>query len=155
MKEIKSNNGMTLIELIFIIAIISLLFSLVLPKIEERDNYLLSISRVLRDDIRYIRYLRMTEGKNIKISLERDKYKIMEGVKVIKKIELKKDFKIVHSSTFRSGNIFFGYNGVPAYGGGTITIFDNKTNRHCQITVVPSTGRILLKDEIYDGYSGK
>lgn len=147
------SGGMTLIELLLVISIIAISLSIVIPRIERRDYHLITSSRMLRDDIRSIRYSKMVEGKNLRISLEKNQYKILEGVKIIKKVKLEKDFKITYSSTFKTGDIIFGYNGAPTYGGGTITIFDDKANKYCEITIVPATGRILLKNEIFEGKS--
>ncbi|WIV11008.1 type II secretion system protein [Proteiniborus sp. MB09-C3] len=154
MKRKNYSGGMTLIELLLVISILALSLSIVIPKIEKRDYHLMTSSRMLRDDIRNIRYMKMAEGKNLKISLESNQYKVIENLKVIKRVQLEKDFKITYTETFRGGDISFSYNGAPTYGGGTITIFDNKKNKYCEITIVPATGRILLKDEIYKGYSG-
>ncbi|SCG83299.1 hypothetical protein DW1_1729 [Proteiniborus sp. DW1] len=146
MKSKKFVKGMTLIELILVISILALLVAIIMPKIERRDYYLMTISRTLRDDIRNIRYMKMTEGKSYLISLEGTQYTIKEGYKVIKRVKLEKDFKM--TSNFPKGEIYFTYNGSPNCGG-TITIFDNKKNKYCEITIVPSTGRILLKDEFF------
>lgn len=151
MKNIKYKKGMTLIELLLVISILAISLAIVIPKIERRDYYLMTSSRVLRDDIRNVRFIRITEGKNYYVSLESSQYTIKEGVKVIKRVKLEQDFKITHN--FTRGDISFTYNGAPTYGGGTISIFDNKKNKYCEITIVPATGRILLKNEVYKGYS--
>ncbi len=150
MKVKKSNGGMTLIELLFVISILSISLAIIIPKIERRDYYLMTSARALRDDIRSIRYLKMTEGKSYLISLEGTQYTIKEGHKVIKRVKLEKDFKITNN--FPKGEVYFSYNGSPN-SGGTVTIFDNKKNKYCEITIVPATGRILLIDEIFEGYS--
>lgn len=152
MKRKNYSSGMTLIELLLVISILAISLSIVMPKIERRDYHLMTSSRMLRDDIRNIRYMKMAEGKNLKISLESNQYKVIENLKVIKRVQLEKDFKITYTETFKGGDISFSYNGAPTCGGGTITIFDNKKNKYCEITIVPATGRILLKDEIYRGY---
>lgn len=150
MKSQKYNRGMTLIELLLVISILAISLAIVMPKIERRDYYLMTSSRMLRDDIRNVRFMRITEGKNYYVSLESSQYTIKEGVKVIKRVKFEQDFKISHN--FTRGDISFTYNGAPTYGGGTITMFDNKKNKYCEITIIPATGRILLKNEIYKGY---
>lgn len=146
MKRQKSNSGMTLIELILVISIFALSLSIVIPKIERRGYHLMTSSRMLRDDIRYVRYIKMVEGKSYKISLEGNQYTVMENARILKKVKLEKDFKLTYSENFRGGDIVFSYTGSPSNGGGTITIFDNRTNKYCEITIVPDTGRILLKN---------
>lgn len=153
MIKAKNNRGMTLIELLLVISIIALSLSIAIPKIERRNYHLMTSSRMLRDDIRNVRYMKMVEGKNLKISLERNQYSVMENSKVVKRVKLEKDFKITYTDNFKGGDIIFGYNGVPTYGGGTITIFDDRANKYCEITIVPATGRILLKNEIFKGYN--
>lgn len=153
MKKEKYNCGMTLIELLLVISIIALSLSIVIPKIERRDYKLMTSSRMLRDDIRTVRYEKMVEGKNIKILLEKSQYSVMKNLKVIKRVKLEKDYKITYTNTFKGGDIIFGYNGAPTYGGGTITIFDDRTNKYCEITIIPATGRILLKKEVFEGYN--
>lgn len=153
MGNYRDNKGITLIELLLVISILTLSISIIIPKFERRDYHLTTLSRMLRDDLRYIRFAKMVEGKNYFISLEEKQYTIRESTKIIKRVKLEKDFKIMHNfSNSTSVNISFSYKGAPTLGGGTITIFDDKRNRYCEITIVPDTGRILLKDQIFVSY---
>ena len=150
MENYRNNKGMTLMELLLVIAILALFISIVMPKVERRDFHLITCSKMLRDDLRYIRFAKMAEGKNYFISLEEKQYTVKESAKIIKRVKLEKDFKIMHNfSNSGSVNLSFSYKGAPTLGGGTITIFDDKRNRYCEITIVPDTGRILLKDQIF------
>ena len=42
----------------------------------------------------------------------------------------------------------FQYNGAPVYGGTTIRIPNKKNGKYIEITIVPASGRVLMK-EIY------
>lgn len=150
MRKGKYSYGMTLIELILVVSILAIIFSLIFPKIERRNYHLMTYSRMLRDDIRNARYMSMVEGKIHKIILEPYQYKIVENTRELKVVKLEKDFRISHN--FSKGDIMFNYNGTPIPGGGTIKIFDNKLNKYTEITVIPATGRVLLKREISKGY---
>jgi prepilin-type N-terminal cleavage/methylation domain-containing protein len=148
-----NNKGLTIVELIVVIAVLGLLFSFVIPKIDKNPYYLLSTSKVLRNDIRSIKYLTMTEGTYIRILFEKYSYKILEGPKQKSLVKMNKGYKIIQN--FKENTIVFNYNGTPLTGGGTILILDESTKKYCEITVVPATGRILMKNKIYKGYSGK
>lgn len=143
-------KGITLVELLLIISIITLLTLIVIPHIDITKYWLISNSRVLRDDIRNVRYLNMSEGKNLKILLGNNEYVIVENGIEEKRVVFKSDFKLVHN--FKNGNIYFSHIGSPQQGG-TIRIISNKKNQYCEITIVPATGRVLLKDEIFKGYT--
>jgi len=143
-------KGITLVELLLIISIITLLTLIVIPHIDITKYWLISNSRVLRDDIRNVRYLNMSEGKNLKILLGNNEYVIVENEIEKKRVVFKSDFKLVHN--FKNGNIYFSHIGSPQQGG-TIRIISNKKNQYCEITIVPATGRVLLKDEIFKGYT--
>ncbi|MGF7056993.1 pilus assembly FimT family protein [Brassicibacter mesophilus] len=149
MRRQKYDRGMTLIELLVVLSLLAIIASMVIPKIDRRDYFLMASSRMLRDDIRSIRYMKMTEGKNYKISLEYNRYVISRNSIQVKDVKLEKNFKIVHNIS--GGNVWFSYIGAPLQSG-TIRVLDDETNRYCEITIVPATGRILLKNQIFEGY---
>ena len=70
----------------------------------------------------------------------------------VKEVKLEKSFKIVHNIS--GGDIYFRDIGAPLKSG-TIRILDNETNKYCEITIVPATGRVLLKNRIFEGYIKK
>jgi len=151
MREQNQNSGMTLVELLVVLSIIAIVTSMLIPKIERRDYYLLTSSRMLRDEIRTIRYMKMTEGKNYRILLGDNRYVIFENNKPVKDVKLEKNLKIAHNIS--GGNIYFSHIGAPLKSG-TIRIIDDETNNYCEITIVPATGRVLLKNQIFEGYIG-
>lgn len=150
MMKHNKQRGVTLIELIVVVAMLSLLSSIVLPRIETSTYALLAASRGLRDDIRYIRCMTMTEGQNLHITFQRTGYSILEGSKVIKKIKFHQDFSLYQNLT--GSQIAFSYSGAPSTSGGTLTLVNDESKKYCVVTVVPGTGRILLKNKVYSGY---
>ncbi|SDY48006.1 prepilin-type N-terminal cleavage/methylation domain-containing protein [Proteiniborus ethanoligenes] len=145
----KYSYGMTLIELLLVISILAISLSLIFPRVKRSDYHLMTSSRILRDDIRNARYMNMVEGKSYKIILEPYQYRIVENSKELKVVKLEKNLRMSHN--FTGGQIGFRYTGSPS-AGGTIKIFDNKLNIYTEITVVPDTGRVLLKNEIFKGH---
>lgn len=152
MEKAKSKAGLTLIELIVTVGMLSLLMLIVLPKIDMSNYKLIEISKNLRDDIRYVRYIAMTEGDILRIFFQRNRYLILEGTKIIKEVRLDSNFSLYQN--FKDNLIYFSYNGAPSTSGGTIDVVKSD-GKYTEITVVPGTGRVLFKNQIYNGYKMK
>lgn len=118
--------------------------SMVFPKIDSNNYKLMEIAKTLKDDIRYIRYMKMTEGENLRILLQKSKYSILEGSKKVREVNLGNNFSLYQN--FKDSQIAFSFNGAPSTSGGTIILVNNTNGKACEITVVPGTGRILLKN---------
>ena len=144
MRKYRGHDGLTIIELIVVIGILSLLMSMVFPKIDSNNYKLMEIAKTLKDDIRYIRYMKMTEGENLRILLQKSKYSILEGSKKVREVNLGNNFSLYQN--FKDSQIAFSFNGAPSTSGGTIILVNNTNGKACEITVVPGTGRILLKN---------
>ncbi|MGI5998826.1 MAG: pilus assembly FimT family protein [Lutispora sp.] len=144
MKRFQSYEGLTVIELIVVIGMLSLLMTFSLPKIDTSNYKLMEISKALRDDIRYVRYIKMTEGENLRVFFQKTKYSILEGTKKVKEVSLGSKFSLYQN--FKDSQIAFSFNGAPSTSGGTITLVNNTNGKYCEITVVPGTGRVLLKN---------
>lgn len=147
------NKGITLVELIVVIGVLALLLSMAIPRIDKNRFTLLAISRTMKDDIRSVRYIKMTEGKDYRIVFQKYSYFILEGPKLIKEVTMGKGYSIAQN--FKGSEIKFSYNGSPETNGGTVTILDDEAKKYCEITVIPATGRVLLKNKISSGYGGK
>lgn len=93
----------------------------------------------------------MTEGKQYRIILNEKYYKVLEGTKVIKTVNLNSNLKIVHN--FKKNEIRFTYKGSPSFGGGTVNIVNTNTNDFIKVTIVPCTGRIQFIDKMNKGFS--
>ncbi|WP_427339180.1 prepilin-type N-terminal cleavage/methylation domain-containing protein [Caloranaerobacter sp. DY30410] len=143
--ELRKIKGLTIIELLIVLTLISLILLIVIPKIKVNDYELLAQSKKLCNDIRNIRILQMSEGGVYRILLHEKSYRVLKGTIQIKKVDLKENYKLIYSKQ----EIMFKSNGAPTYGGTTIRLLDLKTNRYCEITIVPASGRILMADTIY------
>ena len=136
------NKGFTLIELIIVIAIIGIIASICMPKNRVSDYKLHSQAKLLTSEIRMIRYKVMTEGSFESIVINENSYSIVNDSKVINKVELDENFYITENL---GSKIKFNLNGTPLKGG-SITIKDKNTQKSHVITIVPYTGRVLLKE---------
>lgn len=148
------NRGFTVIELIVILGFLGMLLSLIVPKIDITPYYLLADARILRGDLRDIRYTTMTEGDaSLRIVFDKHSYSIKQGSNIIKTVQLNPGIKI--NNNFKGNTISFMYNGSPSGAGGTASVIDEISKKYCEITVVPATGRIALKNTVFEGYKGK
>lgn len=150
MLKLHNQRGITVIELIVVIGMMAILACIALPKVETGTYALLAASKGLRDDIRYVRCMTMTEGQNLRVFFQRTGYFILEGPKAVREVKLHNDFSLYQN--FTDSQVAFSYNGAPSTSGGTATLVNNKSKKYCELTVVPGTGRILLKNKVYSGY---
>lgn len=141
-----NNKGVTLIELILTLTILTVIMVIVIPK-TNNNAYLNSISKELLYDIRDLRTRSMTSDNSYySMVIAPNRYYITkssakEGRKIIKIVDLKPNYTL--NSSNRKRKVEFSYNGRPRYPT-TITIMNTKKNKHKQISIVPDTGRILL-----------
>lgn len=145
----KNRKGLTLIELICVIGLLSIIMLIVIPKLYTNNIILMTYSKQLCNDIRNVRFTKMVEGKQYQIRFNDSCYYVLEGTTVIKKVSLNNNIKIKHN--FIGNYIRFSHTGAPNRGG-TVKIINNNNNDYMEITVVPASGRVLLKDEIFEGY---
>ena len=141
----KNSKGVTLIELVIILALLGILAGITVPSMDWSNYYLRTQARQLCAEIRNVRVLRMTEGVDYKVSLNRDFYQINNGIKQVKKVNMLSNYKIYYNNQ----EITFNYNSGAPDKGDTITIKNVKNGRSMEITIVPASGRVLLKDEIF------
>lgn len=140
----KIHKGYTIIELLLVLSIMGIIISLTIPNLLKIDFSTKVNAKQLCMDIRNVRYLRMTEGKAYRIILMDNGYKILNGPEIIKNINFSKKINL----QFTYKEIMFSYNGAPNRGD-TITVKNTNSNKTFDITIVPASGRILLKDEKY------
>lgn len=145
----KNRKGLTLIELICIIGLLSILMIILIPKLYTNNIILMNYSKQLCSDIRNIRFTKMVEGEQYQIRFNASYYYVLKGTKVIKKVSFNNNIKLNHN--FIGNYIRFSHTGAPNRGG-TIKIINNNNNDYTEITIVPASGRVLLKDEIFEGY---
>ncbi|MBF8982647.1 prepilin-type N-terminal cleavage/methylation domain-containing protein [Lutibacter sp. B2] len=144
----KQNNkkGFTIIELLITVAILGIIASLSIPKIDHTNLHLKTQGRLLCSDLRAMRLASMTEGEGYMLYLRKNYYVINNGLRRIKKVTFVPNYEVLPGKQ----RIMFNYNGSPSYGGMTIKIINRKTKKYIEITIVPASGRILLKDEIHE-----
>ncbi|AOT68169.1 type II secretion system protein [Geosporobacter ferrireducens] len=136
-------KGYTLIELVLVVSLMSLLTSIAAPRMDKTFFNMKVYSRELCADIRYIRLMKMTEGGAYRILLHEEYYRVLNGSKELKTVELPKHMQLLYPAQV----IRFNQNGAPSWSG-TISVRDKKSGRYYEITIVPASGRVLLKDEI-------
>ncbi len=135
-------KGFTLIELVIIIAIMGIITSVCIPKNKKSDYNLYASARLLTNEIRMSRYKMMTEGGFHGLLLNEKYYTVVDDGEVIKRIQL--DDNIYLGENFDK-QIRFDPSGIPKRGG-SIIIRDKLTKKSYTITIVPYTGRVLLKE---------
>lgn len=139
---------MTLVELVITISILSIIAALCFPRVSINKYQVNSFTKQLCSDIRYVRKCNM--NGNLKVYIyyknteENQSYVLREDGKDVKEILLPKDAEIKYARE----KIIFRKDGSPDPLGTTITIRykDNKK----EITIVPVSGRVLLKEGIYE-----
>ncbi|KHO62359.1 MULTISPECIES: prepilin-type N-terminal cleavage/methylation domain-containing protein [Thermoanaerobacter] len=145
----KREKGLTLIELVTVLAIFTVIVLIVIPSTNFFDTTksnirLTLIAREVVNDLRYIQQKSIFEGENLYFEIKPDKtgYYInrYEDDKNIKSKNLPEGIKIEKNI---QKEIRFNQIGIPSTGGCTITLKNNK--KEIYITVLPATGRIMIK----------
>lgn len=139
------NGGFTLIELVVTIAILSIVLSITLPKISIDFGYMDKMANEFVMDVRYIQMENMKNpSQNYKIRIYEDigKYTVNNSDVVEKKVTFKERYIIRYSNT---GAIGFNVEGTPV-NAGTFTITDTITNETKNVSIVPTTGRTIIKE---------
>ena len=139
------NNGFTIIELIVTIAILSIVLAISLPKISIDFGNMDKMANEFIYDVRYIQMENMKNpGQNYKILIYADsrKYIIINNDRKEKTVTFKDRYIISYSNI---GSIGFNSEGTPV-NAGTFTITDNKTKRIKSISIVPTSGRTIIKE---------
>ncbi|NLW40191.1 MAG: prepilin-type N-terminal cleavage/methylation domain-containing protein [Tissierellia bacterium] len=143
---IKDNRGVTFIELIIVISILSLL--LIIPVL--KSSYLVNYKErqelmEFKKDLNFARNRAIVESKLYGVQIRPDKtYLIIKydrNPEIIKRKELDSALRI--KSTNIGGNeVVFTYSGTPKEAG---TIFlENQKGREIKITITPATGKINI-----------
>lgn len=139
---------MTLVEVVIGIGIIMTILMISFPKEKSQKYEMDSFARQLVGDIRYVRS--MNSNGNLSVFLENistqdnPRYVIKENTDIVKTVYLPKN----SSLSYPSSTIKFKSDGTLSSKGETI-IIDSK-DRKIKITIIPFSGRVLLKEDIYE-----
>lgn len=129
--------------MILVISLIGILAAIGVPRIDKTPYDMKVYSRQLCADLRYIRLMKMTEGENYQITLYEQFYKVLNGTKELKTVKAPKNVVILYTRQ----HISFTSYGAPTFSD-TISIQDKTSGKYYEVTIVPSSGRVLLKDEV-------
>ncbi|WGX75767.1 hypothetical protein QJS64_17940 [Paraclostridium bifermentans] len=139
---------MTLVEVVIGIGIIMTILMISFPKEKSQKYEMDSFARQLVGDIRYVRS--MNSNGNLSVFLENistqdnPRYVIKENTDIVKTVYLPRN----SSLSYPSSTIKFKSDGTLSSKGETI-IIDSK-DRKIKITIIPFSGRVLLKEDIYE-----
>lgn len=139
---------MTLVEVVIGIGIIMTILMISFPKEKSQKYEMDSFARQLVGDIRYVRSV--NSNGNLSVFLENistqdnPRYVIKENTDIVKTVYLPKN----SSLSYPSSTIKFKSDGTLSSKGETI-IIDSK-DRKIKITIIPFSGRVLLKEDMYE-----
>lgn len=150
------NKGITIIELILILAIMGIIIVIAVPKFDFSDSEMKRYGRELTMDLNYIKTKSKTSNNNNenKIRLESKHYDLYIDNKVNKTKHLKENFEITTNlePNIIPEKIEFTRMGKPSRAC-SIFIINNDNNRYIKISITVGTGRIHMYDEIKEGYN--
>lgn len=139
---------MTLIELIITLGIITMISSIVLSNFYIDKYKVNSFTKQLCSDIRYVRARNMSSDFSTYIYYKNTNnvisYILREGGNDIKEVSLPKNIIISN----KISKIIFRQDGAIGENGETITV--TYKGEKTEITIVPFSGRVLLKEGIYE-----
>lgn len=139
---------MTLVELVIGIGIIMAILVISFPKEKSQKYEVDSFARQLVGDIRYVRSMNLNGNlsfclENIN-SQDQPRYVIKENASIIKTVYLPKNSNL----SYPSSTIKFKSDGTLSSKGETILI--NSKDKKIKITIIPFSGRVLLKEDEYE-----
>ncbi|MGM9534714.1 MAG: Tfp pilus assembly protein FimT/FimU [Intestinibacter sp.] len=138
---------MTLVEVLVGITLLALICTISFSKI-NLDNYKVnSFIRQLNSDIRYVRMVNKLGNSKVYIVFTQKNsckgYILMENGTTAKGVFLPKNINLNYSVS----KILFDNKGAFYMGGTTINV--GKGKDYTEITIVPVSGRVLIKEGIY------
>lgn len=139
---------MTLVELVVTIGFLLIISTLCFPRESIEKYQINSFTKQLCSDIRYVRRANMIGDINTYIYYTENNgsigYTLRTKGSNIKEVILPKNTRIEHNVN----KIKFRADGSPDPRGGTIRIFSDNISK--EITIVPISGRVLLKEGKYE-----
>lgn len=151
------NKGITIIELILILAIMGIIFLIAIPKFDFSDSEMKRFGRELVMDLNYIKTKSKTSKYNFDNKIhfitsagKKDSYYVSLKGEPNKRVYLNEKFTI--ATNLVDKKIYFTKIGVPSPRAGTIRLINNSNNNYIEITITPATGRIHMYEDIKKGY---
>ena len=141
------NKGFTLIELVVTISILCIVLALAVLIIDIDMFYLEKMADEFAMDVRYVQMECMkgeTNNHRISIDIANGCYHVFNIAVIIKTVVFKNRYKIDYSNQ-NMESIGFTHDGTPV-NPGTFIILDTRTNETKQISIVPTTGRTVIKE---------
>lgn len=141
------NKGFTLIEVAVTISILLILLTLAVPILDTDMFYMEKMANEFVMDIRYVQAQNMKNpmsGYRVSIDKENGRYYVLNNTVAEKTVKFKNRYALDYSNT-NMHSIGFNYEGVPI-NAGTFRIIDKRTNKLKEISIVPATGRTVIKE---------
>ncbi|MCF8009759.1 MAG: prepilin-type N-terminal cleavage/methylation domain-containing protein [Clostridiales bacterium] len=151
---INKKEGFTLIELMVVLLLVGLTVTVTVPLFHGALGRcrLHLAARQMITDIREVEYMALSREDTYKVKFyidpdrvnPRDKYYIMQGISVIKSIELPAGVNL-YGTNFYNDRFYINASGYPMGGfGGTIHL-ENDSDKHLYI-IIAKTGRVRMDD---------
>ncbi|HBC29789.1 MAG TPA: hypothetical protein DC024_00880 [Clostridiales bacterium] len=141
------NKGFTLIELVVTISILCIILALALLIIDIDMFYLDKMADEFAIDVRYVQMECMkgeTNNHRLSIDTANGCYYVYDIYEIKKTVVFKSRYRIEYSNQ-KMENVGFKHDGTPI-NPGTFTILDTRTNETKQISIIPGTGRLVIKE---------
>lgn len=152
------NKGFTLIELIVTVGIVAVLMAVVLPRIDIGSGYADRVARGLLTDLRYVQSEHMKNPETqyqIYLDISKGRYQVRSSFDVFtpgieKEVVLRDGCTFSYTNAqgmanYKYAKLYFTSSGAPV-NAGTITVRDTVRDEERQITIVPATGRTIIKE---------
>jgi len=143
------SKGFTLIELVVTISILCILLALAVLVIDRDMFYMEKMADEFVMDARYVQMQCMknaSDAHKIIIDIDNGCYYIYNSTVVEKTVVFKSRYHIDYSNkNTKSIGFTFTFEGIPV-NAGTFKIVDGRTNRIKEISIVPATGRTVIKE---------
>lgn len=142
-----NNKGFSLIEMVVTISILSIVLALAIPRLDTDFAYMEKMANEFAMDVRYVQMESMKRpGSGYKISIDKSAgcYYVYKNTVMEKTVTFKERYKIDYTN-LNMDSIGFTFEGMPV-NAGTFSILDTKTNEIKEVSIVPTTGRTILKE---------
>ncbi len=139
------NKGFTLIELVVTISILGIILSLAVLIIDRDMFYMEKMADEFVTDVRYVQNeSKKSPSNTYEISIDENNscYHVKKSTDTEKTVKFKDRYQIDYNNGNRIG---FTYDGSPK-NSGTFTITDTKAEKIKEITIIPATGRTVIKE---------